>query len=740
MRRIQIKAIYLYLLSLFWVVFLGVLLRLTDFKATGLGMTLAVLTLIFLPGVFLWRLIKMTQENLAIRLLYIIGLGWVFYLLLNFLALIFKMSLGQLSFAIGFFALILYGLSFWEDRQSVVSFNLEWFKKQTAGDWLLFILMFLGSLAAFWGVSGQADKFIGDGAFHLAILEKVVSTNNLDPYHLWITKTDSLNLVYSFPIWHLFLGFLAQILNLNIFTTYYLVLLPLVVLTILVVGGLASALFKNRYLATIVFLTFLAWSLSAGIFYNLVPLRSPDSLVRLLLLPLVLGLTAHYLFSENSEKLPNILLITLLVIFMGLIHFTQLIEYVLILGLLFIVLVIGDRQKEKWSKTGWLLLAIVGILAFYLGIFHFEAIRQFFLGNLANFSGDNFANRSYRDTGNIYLYIVFSLPILAIFARERRFLFLLVIALTCLAISWQFFHLRIFFLKYFGEIFTIRAINDIPGFVYLGLLLFFLMAGLNRLLARQKVILYSSSLILIVFFLAMFLIEPLKLPIAVFIDQAFFTPKNSFFYTYFLPILILLATVSLVIYIYQHFIQKKELSIPDLQAKLNFAIIALVIFAIFSLPYAANFWALAKNPKTSILRPRQIANLGDLDRLGGQKTLDFLNTLPASSVLVISDVTTAQILAPYLKQYLAEYPFAIQKFTFSQKIYDPNISLDERLQILQNHSIDYIICLRSYETEIFAADPQFFSQIFATNFSYRLEGPQGPYEKSRDFVVFQYLR
>lgn len=737
----KIRAVYLYLLSLFWVVLLGALLRLTEFNATGLGMTLAVLTLIFLPGVLLWRLIKMTQENLSIKLLYIIGLGFVFYFLLNFLALIFKMTLGQLSFAIGFLGLILFCLSFWEDRQSVWPLNFNWFKKQTAGDWILLALIILGTLAAFWGVNAQGNKFIGDGAFHLAILRKIISADNLSPYNLWVTKLTSLNLVYSFPLWHLFLGFLTKILNLNIFATYNLVLLPLVILTILVVIGFLKSVFQNRYLMIIAFLTFLVLSLSAGIFYNLLPLRSPDSLVRLLLLPLVLGLTANYLFSKNTKNLTNILLITLLVIFMGVVHFTQLLDYLLILGLLLIFLVIFDRQKENLKKIGWFLLVIVGILALYLGIFHFEGIRQFFLGNLANLSSDNFANKSYHDTGNIYLYIVFSLPLLAIFTRERRFLFLLIIALTCLAISWQFFHLRIFFLKYFGGIFAIRAITDIPGFVYLGFTLFLLMAGLNLLLARKKVILYSSSIILIVFLLAILLIEPLKSPIASFIDQAFFTPKNPFFYVYFVPILILLAAVSLVTYIHQKFIQKKELIIQDPQDKLNFAIITFVLFAILSLPYAANFWqTLAKNSNGSLIQPHQAANLGDLDRIGGQPTLDFLNTLPSSSVLAISDVSTAQILTPYIKQYLAEFPFGITNFNTSQKIYDPNIASADRLQILKADSINYIVCLRPYETSIFESEPQKFEKIYAKDFVFTLQGPQGPYEKSRQFVVFQYLK
>lgn len=53
----KIKAIYSYLSFIAWVLVLALLLGFARLNVTGLGITLVFLTLIFAPGLFLWRLI-----------------------------------------------------------------------------------------------------------------------------------------------------------------------------------------------------------------------------------------------------------------------------------------------------------------------------------------------------------------------------------------------------------------------------------------------------------------------------------------------------------------------------------------------------------------------------------------------------------------------------------------------------------------------------------------------------------
>ncbi len=736
----KIKAYYLYLLSLIWLGVLAALLRFTHLNVTGLGMTLTVLTLIFLPGIFLWRLIRFENVNLSIKLLYIIGLGFVFYFFLNFLALIFKMTLGQLSFAIGFFSLVLFCLSFWEDRQNLFEIDFIWIKKQTIGDWLLIALLLVGVIAAFLGVDAQSNKVIGDSSFHLAILKKVLTAENLSPHNLWVTKTTSLNLVYSFPVWHIFLGFLSKILNLNTITTYTEVLLPLVVLAIMVVLGFIKAVFQNKYLVIVSFLTFLALSFSAGIFYNLVPLRSPDSLVRLLLFPLVLGLTINYLIDTKPVKskiFANVFFISFLAISMGLVHFPQLIEYFLILGLFLIFWLIFNRGKEALKKLAWLFLTLAVLILPYLLIFQLMNLRHFFQSNLANFTDDHFRNKSYIVSSNIYLYTVFALPLMALFfKKERRLIFVVAIALGLLMISWQVFQLRLFFLKYFGEVFTIRAITDIPSFLYVGFIIFLLILLLN-LCFRKKIFAYLSSSVLIGGFLLILAFR--AAPVKNFIDTVIISAKNPFFYDYFVPILIVLVAVSIVIFVYQNFIRKKDLTIQDPPNKINFVVITFILLAILSMPYLSDFrYVLAHNPNGSLINNREIQAVGDIQRVGGKETIDFLQTLPPRAVLITSSITVAQILLPNISQYLAEYPYGINEFSYSQKLYDPNLSPEGRQEILDKHPVDYVICLRSWETVLFEGQTG-FEKIYQKKYSYTVQSGQISYQKEAEFTIFSYL-
>lgn len=736
----KIKAFYLHLISLIWLIFLGLILSFTPLNAAGLGMTLAVLTLIFFPGLWLYRLIKIQNDNLPVKILYIIALGFSFYFLLGFLAIIFQLTLNQLTFAIGFLGAVLFFLNFWEDRRDFWQIDFSWLKQQTVGDWLLFGLVVAGAVMAFLGVNAQSDKLTGDGSFHLAILQKVLASEKLNFSNLWPVKTSGLNLVYSFPVWHIFLGFISKILRLNSVTTYTQVLLPLVILTILVVLGFARTVFKNKYLVIISLLTFLFLSLSTGIFYNLVPLRSPDSLVRLLFFPMVMGLTVNYLFAEKlskSEVFTHVSLVSLAAILMGLVHFTQLLDYLLILGLFLLLWLLLSREKEILKRLGWLLVTLAILIGPYLLIFQWENLRLFFQGNIGAFTDDHFGNKSYGGTWNIYLYAMFSLPLLAIFFKsERRLIFAASVILGLMMISWQIFQLRPLFLRYFGEIFTIRAITDIPSFLYIGFIFFWLIFLLNYP-ARKKIYAYLISSLFIVGFLLILFFK--AAPVKNFIDLVVISAKNPFFYQYFVPIFIVLIASSIIIFIYKNFIRKEELRIQNPTDKLSFAIIASVLFAILALPYLANFkTVLAQNPNGSLVSSRRQETVGDISRIGGKETIDFLKTLPPHAVLVTSNVTISQILLPNISQYMAEYPYGITQFGFSQQLFDPQLTFEARQQILTSQAIDYVISVKESETALFEGEPS-LEKIYQKKYSYSVKSGQSSYQKEGEFTVFRFM-
>lgn len=734
----KIKAIYLYLSLALWTVLLFGLLKFTHFNLTGLGITLATLTFILLPGIFLWRLSKIEAEHLALKMLYIIGFGFVFYFLINLLGIVLSLALSQVIWIIFILNLVLFALASFGDYKKIWLCGFENFKKYSFSDWFLSILVLGGVIVGFTAINAQVDKIIGDGMFHLALLQKVVTAENLNPHNLWVTKTTSLNLVYSFPVWHIFVGVISKILAINIFMAYTQILLPLVIVAFIVVFGFIKTIFQERRMTLVIYLTFLALMFS-GIFYTLIPLRSPDSFDRLLLLPLLLGLTVEYLFGKSNKIFPRVFLISGLAIFMGLIHFTQLVDYFLVLLAFLILFFIISKNKEILKKLGWLILTISGLILPYLLIFQGGNVYHFFLYNAAAYNGDNFVNKSYHDANIIILYMVFSLPILVLFTKLKpRLIFLISIPIALLAISWQIFGLRLFFLKYLGEIFTIRAISDIPGFIFLGVIFLAIILILSLILSKlPKIGQYLSYIFLTV--ITLILLIFFKGSLNLFIDETIFNAKNLFFYNFFEPILIITAAVSLVFYLIVRFYQKKELVITEPKNKFSFAFFAFLLFLILSMPYWPVFQkTINNNPNGSITSNRELLYFDDIQKIGGPETVNFLESVPTSSIMAFPNATVAQMALLYTKAYAFEYPYGITDFTATKTIYDPNLTDIERMQFVKVNSIDYVVTLKPSENDLFKNSP-YYQKVFENHYSYTVKTKNSSYQKEGDLIIYNFL-
>ncbi|MCL5407053.1 MAG: hypothetical protein M1429_00960 [Patescibacteria group bacterium] len=734
----KIKAIYLYLSLALWTVLLLGLLKFTQFNTTGLGITLVTLTFLLVPGIFLWRLSKIEAESLAVKMLYVISFGFSFYFLINLLGIVLGLSLLQVIWIILILGLILLALACFFDFKKTWPLNFEGLKSYSFSDWFLILLALGGTVVGLASINAQIDKIIGDGMFHLALLQKVVSADNLNPHHLWVTKTTSLNLVYSFPIWHIFVGEISKILSINIFTAYTQILFPMAIITFMVVFAFLKIIFKERFFVLTLYLTFLVF-LFSGIFYALIPLRAPDSFDRLLLLPLVLGLTVEYLFSKSDKIFPRALLVSGLAIFMGLIHFTQLVDYFLVLLVFLVLFLIISKDKLIIKKLGWLILTIGGLTLPYLLIFQGVNVYHFFLYNAAAYTGDNFVNKSYHDANIIYLYTVCSLPILAILIKSKRqLIFLISIPIALLLVSWQIFGLRTFFLKYLGEIFTIRAITDIPGFVFLGVIFLTIILILSLVLAKlPKLLQYLLYTFLAVLTLVSVIFFNNSLNI--FVDETIFNPKNLFFYEFFEPIVVAIVAITLIFFILIHFYYKKELIITEPKNKFSFTFFTFLLFLILSLPYWPVFQKTITNSlNNSLLSDREIPYFGDVGRIGGQQTVTFLGNLPPESILAFSNVNVSQIALLYTKAYVFEYPYGVTDFTASKTIYDPTMTDEERLQFIKVNSIDYIVTLKSAESDLFV-NSSHFQKVFENDYKYEVKTKKTSYQKEGDFIVFKYL-
>lgn len=739
----KIKAPYLYFLAIFWVGILAALLRVVHLNVTGLGITLTFLTMIFIPGVILWRILKPSAANSTTKTLYVIGLGFGFYFLLNLAAIILKFKLLELLWLTLVLGVVLFIFSFIKDRKEIVELNFSWAKNWIWSDWLLITLVLASSIATFLAVDAQSEKLIGDGWFHLAILQKITAGVSLNPGNLWAVKGATINPVYAFPIWHIFIGELSQILSISAYSALRLSMLPLVLIDFIVIYQLGKAFFAKFELRVISYVLFLVLLL-LGNFYLLVAIVSPDSLVRLLMFPLVLGLSLIFIFGQNPPKLKDILIIGFLVVSMGLIHFTQLIEFVLILTIFLIVWPIFYHSKEIWRKAAWLWLTIFILLGPYLIIFQQANLVAFVSGNIANYAN---LKITAKETINVlYFYPLLVISLMVIFAKKAPKLLLLIIAaLLLLVISWPQFGLENFFLKYLGEIFTLRAITDLQIWLYWGFGLYLILWLFNYLLGKvSQSKTYIINIILLGLLVLSLIVPLVKNGMVYFSDEIVFNSKNSlnaFLFNNFWVIVLFSVILTIIIYLLGKYSFKvKEWLIPEPKNKGNFAVLILITLVILTLP----FWdglgkVYAKNPNGNLLTDRTKNLPSDTSIMGGEETVKFLQKLPAGSIFVVSTPTMAQNILLYGNSYLVEYPYAIAEFRTSQPVFLSDTNPLERLNFLNQFQVDYILTSRRGEAEIFDADLKNFQKVYQKSFTFQVTSGKLKYDQARTVTIYRFL-
>jgi len=738
----RIRAYYLYLLFVFWALLLEVLLKYGHLNVTGLGVILTFLTLIFAPGIFLGRLMDITADKPA-KILYIIGLGFGFYFFWNLLGILLSITIYQvlwLTFGAG---IIIFALAAWRDRKEIFELNFGWAKNRTWNGWLLVALLLASSTIAFFAVDAQSEKLIGDGWFHLAILEKIVSGVPLNPGNLWAVKGMTINPVYAFPIWHIFVGELSKILNIAAYPALRLSMLPLVLIDFVVIYSVAKTIFAKLELTVLSYLSYLVLLLLAN-FYLLVAIVSPDSLVRLLLFPLVIGLSINFIFEQQKIQIKQVLIIAFLIVFMGLIHFTQLIEFVFILTLFLTFWAIFYRQKEAFFRGGSLWLGLLILLAPYLLIFQRDNLFTFLRNNVANFVNLNITTKSSIDV--LHFYPLLIIPLMVLLAKKTPKLLWLIISLLILfLISYPQLEMQSFFLKYFGEVFTLRAALDILIGLYWGFGLYLILWLINYLLGKvSQSKSYIINIVLIIFLFLSFIITPARNGLIYFSDEIIFNSKNSlnaFLFNNFWAVVLFAVILAVIIYLLgKYYFRVKEWFIPEPNNRGNFAVLICIAVVILILPFGGGLRQVyAENPNGNLLSDRTKNPPSDTSIMGGQETVNFLQELSAGSVFAVSTPTIAQNILLYGNFYVAEYPYAIAEFQTTQPIFLAATYPTERLNMLNQFQADYILTSRKGEAEIFDKDPANFQKVYQKSFTFQTTEKGSTYLTSRTVTIYRFL-
>jgi len=719
------RAFYLYLGILGWLVLLAVLLIPLHLNQTGLGITLAVLTAVLLPGYFLKRIIQIEVEDFSKKIIYQIGLGLGFYFLINLFALFLNLTIFQLGYLILILLIILFATALYRDRKVLYQFSLiSYLKGKSLADYLLFLTILIAATFSFLAIDAQSDKLLGDGYFHLAILRKITSGEGLSPYNLWVTKETALNIVYSFPLWHIFVGLISKILSISIFTAFKQILLPLVIFSFFAWYGFAKTLFQNKYIAGVCFLSFLLIMLKDSSFYFLVVLASPDSFNRLFLLPMIFIFTIDYLFSDSKKISQNLPIIILLAIFMGLIHFPQFIYLMVILLISLILIIIFDRKSQAFLKLTYLLSLITLLILPYLLIVQREMVFDWIRANMIIFQGDIYKYQAPAQVNIIYRYAVLALPILVLFFKKnRRIIFLFSISLSLILISWQIFGLRVLFLKYFGQIFVERAIANLPAFISFGFLLSLIIFYVNYLITKlpKKIILIID--IFIGLTTALVIVQSgTRLAVSEFLERTIFNSDSILFSQMFWWVFLLVSLGTVAYFIVRGHVEinlSTMLEIKEPSNKLNLAVLIFAIILLLSTPYISGLnKVFAENSNGTILTNRSSNIVSDIRIIGGQKMIDFLNSVPKRSVFITDNPSISQLILLYSDNLAAEYPYSVSQFSESASFYNELLSDEERIAVLGKLQVDYILIRHPEDDQFVLARPEFFKEVLIDDFDY----------------------
>ncbi len=714
----RIKAFYLYLAFIFFFAILSYFELATNFNKTSLGITLYLMIVLTAPGLFLARALKTKIKIFISGLFIVLALSLVFYFLLNFLGIIFNLNLQFLIGLLEFFGLLIFLAAVYQDRKKDLVFSFEFIRRFKFADWILIIFSIFFLVLAFLAISAQSGKLIGDGWFHLAIINKIQIMPGLTSANLWSVKEQGINPVYSFPLWNIFMAEISQILNLSAVALWQQSIFALSIIIFLVWFGLIRTLFKSKYLSYFLFWCFLLYYFF-GNFYFFAAAVSPDSLNRLIILPIILGLSVYYFFEEEKIDFFMAAIISLLVIFMGFIHITQLLDFVWILIIFVIVALIFYRRKDLFGKIG-LLMGILAILVLpYLFIFQRENFLSFVKFNLYNYQTNLAGLRSSPLIFNIY--VLFFLPLLLLFFKNKRLTFLAAIGLAIVLISFPIFHLRDYFLKIFGPIFVERAFSDIPNWIFWGLAFYILIFGLNWLLAKTKRtgLLIADFFLLILLFLSLIL-KPLQ-NFWIFVNsEIVFNSRNSYYHfidNHLLLLFLGFLLVSIGLYFY---LKKKDIDLFLPKDKLNFVILAISLIFYLSIAHTPDFYQLIKNNQNGgLLKNREMKYPSDIADFGGINTVNFLRSRPQGSVFLTLSVSLAQKILLYGPNYAAEYPYGIAEFLTSQKFYDQSLSEKERLSVPEQLNANYVVLRRAEQRKFLEKYPEKFRLVYEVHSTYQ---------------------
>lgn len=706
---------------------------------TPLTLLLIFLSLTLIPGYSLARIfqIKVSDDWLDQIILYF-AIGFALALASSFIGII----LGLTITALVYLYMALIGVSF------VVAFCLDLFfhremapcefnwKKIFTLENLRLVLVFVVALSIMLMLVKQGSLIRGgDANYHLATIRKVIGGQPLTPNNLAYTPVQT-NIVYMFPLWHVFLGLLVKMTHTNIFAIWKDMAVVLLVPVFLVWYWLSRKIFPTKSLAVLAFILFAIFNFywGAGWLYTTLPI--PHTLSQLLLLPLSVGLALSFIFDSEKINYKLGLILLAFVLLSGAVHLTGYFYYLLILIVfLFSYLIFRFKENDFWSTFKKILLLIIASLGIILPLaVGLELKNHLVTTFLKSFNSQDYSTdikSTFGEYGLFSKYAYILLPISLFFIKKyRKLVVLLAVLLTAPILYLNFLAKPMTHLL--GQVLMKRLFATLEWHFFIwALAIGFLLVLFDRLVnfLAQKNKIWTNLINIILAVLGVILIwleVQFQFANAIFDqisnDQILgWLDRN---YIWLIGLLVLAAIIC-------YFLAIKRPKIDDfftLREPKNhltwFLLVFIIGFIFFSPDYKPLRVAFNNNYFQNFFQPSgpsaETVSSSYTKTAGGANEINFINTkIPSKSTF---GTNVAYFYLPIMvDQHMPiDDTYAAKKIAM---IFDVNVEIGAKLKLLKSLKIDYLFVKRDPDLSGTALDayPRYFTKIFEdNNFIYRV--------------------
>ncbi|MBM2820983.1 MAG: hypothetical protein HW405_743 [Candidatus Berkelbacteria bacterium] len=701
---------------------------------TPLQEFITLLGLFFIPGFALKRIFKihLTDDRLG-NILVTLTLGFIFNTTIAFLGLFANMTinvlvgtyigLGLLSYIIALVGDILKPQEYLLLEMENIGNTLKNFFKNPFN--LIYIVMILVGLAVLATVSQLGANFTGDPMDHLSIMRKIYDGQPISIENIAWIKNEFYP-VYIFSPWHIFLTIATKITHSDIFNFWRDSPLALSVLAMLVWFWLWLKVLPKKELVP------LAWFLTVFyIFqqngYLFTRMTVPDSFASLLLFPLVFGMTMKYMFNkENNFKL--LIVLSLLIAGMGVVHWTQYFYFLLVMGLFGIIYAIikykdPDYKQilERIAFATLANLALIGPILLYIQYKGNTITKtvEIFATIKSTFKNDRFYKFQ------VYYKITYLLlPLMFLFIRKyRRLIFILAVFLIG-PLVFNIPGVQEFLYRTLSHVFVKRFYASVEWpFVIWAIFLGFLLLLIDKIILKlekiSKSFRYTIDSILALLAILMLWLQSSRESITGLYDKIFSENNRLWINDRYYWLFAMIIAVSIGLYIWQKYNPKlvEFFTFTDCKDKLALVLATFILVFFFSAPSLGHFTtysakALSNGKLTAPIS--DISNLViDYDKFGGQETIDFIKT--RISPKAVFDSTDANYVLPMLVDvHMASQSYGSDPTKKYEAIYDPTITASERMSLINQGQIEYILFLRDTceSANPFNSDPANFTLTY----------------------------